>query len=298
MDERAFWQSLSTLGGLQQSWWYNALALPSLMVAVFAILMMVIALRNAQRKIIIFLLLLFACAPLVLILPSVYAALWPRDALGMIGMAWPSAANQFPRQSAQTLGSYLGLLAQLGVAGAVIATLTSLGSLSVAAATVNVPVISTAARHITQVVRDKTQRFRRGQQTGAVGAQLSRSNCPYGMLEVLNGKHAGNQIAIRPGNTLGRKEADIVITDPITSRLHARFDVDNHRQTTIADNQSANGLFVCRMDERGVEQKHDIGALGGAPFALRSGDIIALGDPEHPEDGQHAVKLRFDHDFF
>lgn len=162
----------------------------------------------------------------------------------------------------------------------------------------NVPVISTTAKQITQVVRDKTQRFRRNKDDSASLSRLDQASCPYGRLEVLTGIHAGNQFAIRPGNTLGRKECDIVITDSATSRLHARFDVDDHLQTTITDQQSANGLFVYRIDMSGVEQKYDIGAMEGRSFALYSSDVITLGDPDHEDDGQFAVKIRFDREHF
>ena len=298
MSEYQFWQYLTTLGGLQNGWWYSALVTPAILLAISVVALTAVAARQTERKLLLFVLMVVACAPIVLISPSFYAAQQPAGALELVGLSWPDAPNQFSRQSAQTLGLYLNFLAQLGIIGSVFATMLGLGSLSMVASTTNVPVISTAARQVTQVVRDKTQRFRRNMSDTGTRAALAVTNCPYGRLEVLNGIHTGNQIAVRPGNTLGRKECDIIITDSVTSRLHARFDVDEHRRTTVADQQSANGLFVIRLDELSVEQIHDVGALNGLPFALRSGDVLVLGDTAHPEDGQYAVKLRFDHDHF
>lgn len=298
MDEQVFWQQLSNLGGLQQVWWYTALATPALLVGGVALLVMVFASRHIEQKLTVFLLCLLACIPLLLIVPSFWAGFRPRAALAFAGVPWPGATNQLPRQVAQTLSVYLGVLAQLGITGAVTGLLIALGGLTITASSTNVPVLSTAARQVTQVVRDKTQRFRRSPTADGARTAGSSLSSPYGRFEVLTGAHTGTQIALRPGNTIGRKECDIVLSDSIVSRQHARIEVDEHRQTTLADLQSANGLFVYRTDETGVEQKHDLSALNGLPFALRSGDQIAFGDPDHPEDGANAVKLRFDHEYF
>ncbi len=298
MSEHAFWQQLNSLGGLQHGWWYNGIVTPALIVSLVALLLVVVAARYIERKFSLLLLHLGACLPLLLIVPSFYVALQPRQALAYTGLPWPHAANDFPRQATQSLSIYLGILAQMGITGTAIALMFGLGGLTATAASTNVPIFSTAARQITQVVRDKTQRFRRSgnpRDPQPVGSTLSS---PYGRLTVLTGPHAGTQFAVRPRNTIGRKECDIVLSDSVVSKTHAQLDVDEHRQTTIADQASANGVFVYRGAEAGADKKHDIGALNGQPFALHSGDTIALGDPDHADDGAYAVKLRFDHDDF
>ncbi|MEM8535618.1 MAG: FHA domain-containing protein [Chloroflexota bacterium] len=296
MEEYLFWQHLRDLGGLHNSWWYTAAALPALIIGSVTLLMMLVSVRRLERKVMVFLLLLLACLPLVLIGPSAYVAFQPREAVGLVGMSWPLDQSQFPRPTAQALSQYLSVLTSMGIVGAVIGVLCTMGSLTMTASVVNVPVVSTAARQITQVMKDTTRRLRR-QTTPAPTAQMDSASCPYGRLEVLNGAHMGNQFAIRPGDTLGRKECDMVITDSVTSRQHARFDTNDQGQTTVADQQSANGLFVHRVDATGTTQKHDLGAMGGQSFPLRSGDVVTLGDPDHPEDGEHAVKLRFEQTF-
>lgn len=293
MDEQLFWQQLNNLGGFQHAWWYNAFATPAMLTSLFALIMVTLAVRQIEHKVTMFLLFLLASVPIVLIVPSFYTTLRPQEALQIIGMEWPSAANKVPRQALQTLSLYLDFLAQLGVTGAVLGVLIGLGALTTTASTSNVPVISTAARQITQVVRDRTQRLRRS--LGPTSStQLDTKNCPYGLLEVLDGAHKGKQAAVRPGHTLGRQECDILITDAVASRKHARLGVDDHNQTTIADQQSANGLFVYRTDEVGMRQKHDL--TTGTPFVLRSGDIVTLGDPDG-DDGQYVVRLRFERDY-
>ncbi len=298
MSEQAFWQQLNSLGGLQHGWWYNGLVTPALIVSLVLLLLVVFAARHIERKFSLFLLHLAACLPLLLIVPSFYVALQPRKALAYTGLPWPHAANDFPRQATESLSMYLGILAQLGITGAVLALMFGLGSLTATASSTNVPILSTATRQITQVVRDKTQRFRRSGNTGHPQPLGSTLSSPYGRLTVLSGPHAGTQFAVRPRNMIGRKECDIVLSDAVVSKTHALLDVDEHRQTTIADQASANGLFVYRGAEGGAGEKHDLGALNGQPFALQSGDTIALGDPDHAEDGAYAVKLRFDHDDF
>ncbi len=298
MSEQALWHQLNTLGGLQHGWWYNAVVTPALFVSIGALLLMVWAGRQVERKMSLFLLCCVACVPPLLIVPSFYVALEPRYAMAYAGLPWPSAPNQLPRQATQSLTIYLGTLAQLGITGAIVGLMFGLGSLSVSASASNVPGLSGAARQITQVVRDKTQRFRRNANGTDQAAVSSLLSTPYGRLTVLTAPHTGTQFAVRPRNTIGRKECDIVLSNVIVSKQHAQLDVDEHGQTTIADQGSANGLFVYRLTVAGVDERHDLGVLNGQPFTLQSGDTIALGDPDHPDDGEHAVKLRFDRDRF
>jgi hypothetical protein len=291
MSDQRFWSHLSEIGGLQNVWWYTALALPAALVAGFALVMVTLAARQVERTPTLFFLLLLGCVPLIMILPSSYAAWRPQAAVGLVGLEWPASVSLFPNQSAETLGVYLSFLAQLGLTGAIVGLVMAMIATTATAATANVPVLSPAARQITQVVRDKTQRLRRSGTAGAASSRLSATNSPYGYVEVLTGLHTGNQFALRPGDTLGRKECDILLTDSVASRHHATFEVDEHLQTTITDQQSANGLYVYRVDESGAERRYDL--ADGQPFALRSDDIVTLGDPDHPEDGPLSVKLRF-----
>ena len=289
METQHFWQQLVMLGGLHSDWWYSGLAIPALLLALGSLAITLIAIRANEGLTRIFIPVQIACLPLLLIMPSAYAAARPDLLLGMLGQPWPQSAG-LPRESALALAQQLNLLSQLGLIGALSALLIACGGMIAIGATSDLPPISGPARQITQIVRDKTQRFRRDQ--ALPSALLNGASCPYGWLEVLNGNHAGNQFAIRPGNTLGRRECDIVLSDAVASRLHARFELDE-QQTLLADQQSANGLYVYRLDSAGAQHKLELALLPKQRLALQSGDVIALGDPDHAEDGQFAVRLRF-----
>ena len=70
---------------------------------------------------------------------------------------------------------------------------------------------------------------------------------------------------IKDGSVIGRgAKADIIISDPFMSTVHAVFKKEDE-MFTISDNNSTNGTFV--NGER----------IGAEPCALKTGDLIKIG---------------------
>ena len=100
---------------------------------------------------------------------------------------------------------------------------------------------------------------------GADGPASSRGPAAA-TLRVLSGPDAGREFSLPSGTSyIGRdRDADIRLTDPLTSKRHARISVGE--SVEIVDTNSANGLL-----------------MGGLPIsraALSSSDTVTLGDTE------------------
>ncbi len=128
--------------------------------------------------------------------------------------------------------------------------------------------------------------------------ELADEKYPYGRIEVLTGTHCASQFAVWPDATIGSKAAHILLVDPVVSPLHVRFDVDEHRQTTIVDQESNQGLFVYRIDKTGVGHKYKVASVKEKAFVLQAGDVLTLGDPDNVQDALYPVTVLFDHPYF
>ncbi len=62
------------------------------------------------------------------------------------------------------------------------------------------------------------------------------------LLEIQSGKEIGRQHWIEPGMTLGRKDSDILISDPKISAVHAEV-VNENRRMLLRDRKSTHGLW-------------------------------------------------------
>src|SRR5687768_6713726 len=100
---------------------------------------------------------------------------------------------------------------------------------------------------------------------GADGPAASRGPAAA-TLRVLSGPDAGREFSLPSGTSyIGRdRDADIRLTDPLTSKRHARITVGEGVE--IVDTNSANGLLM--------------GGLSISRAALSSSDTVTLGDTE------------------
>jgi pSer/pThr/pTyr-binding forkhead associated (FHA) protein len=92
----------------------------------------------------------------------------------------------------------------------------------------------------------------------------------HGIVRITRGASAGSQFAVRNAS-IGKQEADIIITDAVVSRRHARLDVSGG-VARLWDEQSTNGTFV----QRGGQTWE----LHGDACSLEHGDTIFLGSPQ------------------
>jgi hypothetical protein len=72
------------------------------------------------------------------------------------------------------------------------------------------------------------------------------------VLEIIEGPGAGLQVALQKPIVIGRgEEADLALTNPYTSRAHARISPAPNERAIVEDLESSNGTFVNRKSVHG-----------------------------------------------
>lgn len=261
MNNFEFWAHMQSFAQMSRLWWYTFAALPALIVAGGAYGLMAFALRRKPSAPLIFFWLLLASVPALLIFPSFYVAANLEAALAWVNFSLPESPQAFPLAAARQLGAALDTLALYGIVGAAL-TVIVLGAASLVG---DVPVASPIMQQISQsLTRKMTRAINPGRKGGLVGQ--------YGILTITQGATTGSQHTVRNA-TIGKQDADILITDTVVSRRHARLEVHGD-VVRIIDEQSTNGTYVVR---NGQEYE-----LNGTAFELRPGDTIYLGPPSVP----------------
>lgn len=242
-------------------WWYTFAALPAMIVAGGAYILMAFALRRKRGAPLIFFWLLVASVPALLVFPSFYVSTNLAAALARVGFSMPPSPQEFPLATARSLGAALDTLALYGVVGAALSVIAMVAASMVG----EVPVASPIVQQISQSI---TRAMTRAVNPGRKGALVGQ----YGVLTITQGSATGSQHAVRNA-TIGKQDADILITDTIVSRRHARLEVSGG-VARIIDEQSTNGTYVVRGG-----QEYE---LNGVAFDLAPGDTIYLGPPSMP----------------
>jgi hypothetical protein len=222
---------------------------------------MAFALRRKQGAPLIFFWLLVASVPALLIFPSFYVGTNLGPAFAAVGFPLPASPQDFALAAAREIGAALDTLALYGVVGAALTVIT-MGAASLVG---DVPVASPLVQQISQSI---TRAMTRAVNPGRKGALTGQN----GVLTVTQGSSTGSQHAVRNA-TIGKQDADILITDTIVSRRHARLDVSGSA-VRIIDEQSTNGTYVVRGG-----QEYE---LNGVAFDLAPGDTVYLGPPAMP----------------
>lgn len=267
MTEHELWRYLEQYAQMSNAWWYSVAVLPATIISACAYFLMWLALRRTRQLPKMFLWLCVASMPIVLVLPSFYVSTNLADALARVGFTMPANEQQISRAVALQIGAYLSQIATLGIVGASLAFVILIAAILVG---------GYAPPQVIQTIQSISQSFSKAM-TNALGSRRAArvANSKYGVITVARGgAQQGAKFGVLPGAMIGKVEAHIVITDPVVSRKHARFDIQNDTVFLI-DLGSTNGTFV-RRSGRDVE-------LNGDPFELRHGDHIYLGPPTEPE---------------
>lgn len=267
MTEYELWRYLEQYAQMSNAWWYSVAVLPATIISACAYFLMWLALRRTRQLPKMFLWLCIASMPTVLVLPSFYVSINLTDALARVGFTMPASEQQISRAVALQIGAYLGQVATLGIVGASLAFVTLIAAILVG---------GYAPPQVIQSIQSISQSFSKAM-TRAFGPprEARVANSKYGVLTVTRGgAQQGTKFSVINGAIIGKVEANIVITDPVVSRKHARLEVKNDT-VFLVDLGSTNGTFVKRS---GREFE-----LNGDPFELRHGDHIYLGTPLEPE---------------
>ena len=103
--------------------------------------------------------------------------------------------------------------------------------------------------------------------------------------KIIKGTLRGQVFEVRPGETVGRTAAAIVISDQKISSIHARIDADPSGGFCLVDLSSANGLW---LDEQRVKK---ISLLHGVRFRIGQ-TIIEIIDEAWRAEADHAEAER------
>lgn len=277
MTEYELWRYLEQYAQMSNAWWYSVAVLPATIISACAYFLMWLALRRTRQLPKMFLWLCIASMPTVLVLPSFYVSINLTDALARVGFTVPASEQQISRAVALQIGAYLGQVATLGIVGASLAFVTLIAAILVG---------GYAPPQVIQGIQSISQSFSKAM-TRAFGPprEARVANSKYGVLTVMRGgAQQGMKFSVINGAIIGKVEANIVITDQVVSRKHARLEVKND-MVFLVDLGSTNGTFVKRS---GREFE-----LNGDPFELRHGDHIYLGLPAEPE----SVELIYERSF-
>lgn len=268
MTEYELWQYLYTHAQMTNGWWYAVAVLPATIITGCTYLLMLFALRRETRLPIVYLWLVLASVPLLLVLPSysVHTALFA--ALGRIGMTTlPADVQAINHATTLQIGSYLNQVATMGIVGVSLGVIVIFASLLIG---------GYAPKQVIQAVQSISQSFTKamtrafGNRKGGKAAASSR----YGVIKVVTGQQQGSQFGITSGAVIGKAEAAMTITDDIVSRRHARFEI-RQDQPFLIDEGSTNGTFLVR---NGTTQE-----INGQALAMQHGDKIYLGEPGEPD---------------
>lgn len=271
MSDYQLWRYLEQFAELRNGWWYSIAALPAVVLAICAYILMILAMRKTKSLAVAALWLLLAGIPTILVLPSFYVSLNLGQAAQRIGFVVPAREQDLVRAVALELSAALDQVATLGIVGMVLAFVSMVASVMLGGYAPQV------TRAITSTVATVTARV-----TAAVGGKARRKvQSPHGKLVVeRSAVHSGTEHAVRDGGIIGKTDADIIITDKFVSRRHARLHVKDG-QVLIEDLNSTNGTYL-RRNGRYEE-------VNGTPHPLHDGDEIVLGPPEESE----SVVLRY-----
>jgi hypothetical protein len=268
MTDYDLWRYLEQYAHMNNAWWYSVAVLPGTIISGCCYLLMWFALRRVEQLPKMFLWLVGASLPIVLILPSFYVSTDLIGALRRVGFTTPASEQLIDRATALQLGGYLSQIATLGIIGA---------SLTIVILISAILIGGYAPPQIVQAVQSISQSFSKVM-TRAFGpprAARVTATSKYGLITVNRGEaQQGAKFGITEGAIIGKTDATIVITDAVVSRRHARFEIRNDA-VCIINMGSTNGTFVRR---NGNEEE-----LNGQPYELRHGDKIFLGHPDEPE---------------
>lgn len=263
MNSFEFWAHMQSYAQMSRLWWYTFAALPAMIIAGGTYPLMAFALRRKSAPPVIFFWLLVASIPALLVFPSFYVSTSLDAALAQVGFSMPASAQEFALNDARLLGAGLDTLALYGIIGAALTVIVLVAGTLIGDVPVASPIAQQISSSISRAVTRLTNPNRAG--GGVVGQ--------YGALKVIQGSASGSQYAVRNGATIGKQDADILITDSVVSRRHGHLDVVGSA-VHLMDDGSTNGTYVVRA---GQEYP-----LHNDPFELLPGDTIYLGLPTMP----------------
>lgn len=262
MNSFEFWAHMQSYAQMSRLWWYTFAALPAMIIAGGAYLLMVFALRRKSAAPMIFFWLLIASIPALLSFPSFYVSTNLDSALTQVGFTIPQRPQDFSLVTARLLGAGLDTLAFYSLIGSPLALVVMVAGSLVG----DVPVASPIVQQISQsITKAMTKAMNPTRKASGLSGQ-------HGVLKVIQGSASGSQYAVRNA-TIGKQDADILITDTVVSRRHAHLEVSSGVARLI-DDGSMNGTYVVRAG-----QEYE---LNGAAFDLQVGDTIYLGPPAMP----------------
>jgi hypothetical protein len=262
MNSFQFWAHMQSYAQMGRLWWYTFAALPAMIIAGGTYPLMAFALRRKSGAPMVFFWLLIASIPVLLVFPSFYVSTNLESALGQVGFTLPARPQDFPLPDVRQLGASLDTLALYGIIGAALTVIVLIAGSLVG----DVPVASPMVQQISQsITKAMTKAMNPRRAAGGLSGQ-------HGVLKVIQGSASGSQYAVRNA-TIGKQDADILITDSMVSRRHARLEVSGG-VARIIDDGSTNGTFVVRAG-----QEYE---LTGTAFDLQAGDTVYLGPPAIP----------------
>ncbi len=262
MNSFQFWAHMQSYAQMSRLWWYTFAALPAMIIAGGTYPLLAFALRRKSAAPVVFFWLLVASIPALLVFPSFYVSTSLESALGQIGFTLPQRAQDFPLLDARQLGAGLDTLALYGIIGAALTVIVLIAGSLVG----DVPLASPMVQQISQsLTKAMTKAMNPRRATGGLSGQ-------HGVLKVIQGSASGSQYAMRNA-TIGKQDADILITDSVVSRRHARLEIAGG-VPRIVDDGSTNGTFVVRAG-----QEYEVSS---AAFDLQPSDTVYLGPPAMP----------------
>lgn len=268
MTEYDLWQHLYELGQMTNGWWYSVAVLPATIISGCTYLLMLFALRREVRLPVIYLWLVVASVPMLLVMPSYYVNMSLFNALARIGLTTlPADVQGIDHQTTILLGHYLNQVATMGIIGISLAVIVIFASMLIGGYTPQP--IMTAVQSVSQsFTKAMTRAF--GNRKGGRKPTSSR----YGVIKVTKGQQVGSEWGVINGAVIGKSEVAMTITDDIVSRRHARFEI-RQDEPCLIDEGSTNGTFLMRD---GTIQE-----VNGQAIALKHGDKIYLGEPDESD---------------
>ena len=262
MNDFQFWAHMQSYAQMSRLWWYTFAALPTMIIAGGTYPLMAFALRRKSEAPMVFFWLLVASVPALLVFPSFYVSTNLQPALSQVGFTLPARPQDFALPDVRQLGTSLDTLALYGIIGAALTVIVLVAGSLVG----EVPGASPMVQQISQsITKAMTKAMNPRRAAGGLSGQ-------HGVLKVIQGSASGSQYAVRNA-TIGKQDADILITDSMVSRRHARLEVSGG-VPRIFDDGSTNGTFVLRAG-----QEYEVSS---AAFDLQPNDTIYLGPPAMP----------------
>ena len=262
MNDFQFWAHMQSYAQMSRLWWYTFAALPTMIIAGGTYPLMAFALRRKSGAPMVFFWLLISSIPALLVFPSFYVSTNLQSALSQVGFTLPVRPQDFALPDVRQLGTSLDTLALYGIIGAALTVIVLVAGSLVG----EVPGASPMVQQISQsITKAMTKAMNPRRAAGGLSGQ-------HGVLKVIQGSASGSQYAVRNA-TIGKQDADILITDSMVSRRHARLEVSGG-VPRIFDDGSTNGTFVVRAG-----QEYEVSS---AAFDLQPNDTIYLGPPAMP----------------